>query len=89
MNFERKSQKIEFCMKSLSKSSYIIFWGFSMVKIHFYKKSSKNGLVSEKNTYLFPLLGGGGPDPTVEFSPSLIIIHHNPDFLLKSILTRL
>ena len=29
------------------------FWGFSMVKIHFFQKVLKNGLVSEKNYIIF------------------------------------
>ena len=35
------------------------FMEISKVKIHFFKKCSKNGLISEKN-YFFPLLEGGG-----------------------------
>ena len=42
--------------------------GFSMVKIHFLQKCSKNGLVSEKNNFIFSSSRGGGPDPKVEFS---------------------
>ena len=42
------------------KPVYDFFGGFSMVKIHFFQKVLKNGLVSEKNTLLFPSFRGEG-----------------------------
>ena len=45
-----------------------------MVKIHFLQKCSKNGLVSEKNSLFFSIIGvgEGGSEPYMEFSIFLI-----------------
>ena len=45
-----------------------VFWDFQWWKFTFYRKFSKNGLVSEKNYFIFFHNRGGGAGTLMEFS---------------------
>ena len=82
------SEEVKIC---LSKSSYISFWNFlvfflfSMVKIHFFQKVLKDSQVSERLLlYIFRLQGGWLPNPKVENS-TLFFSFFNPFLTLTFI----